>query len=106
MNYNKHQYAIWACKIVPEPSDKMLMVVGDEVDTLYLYDLETRALLAKNKTAHTQGICDIVWMNSGTIMSGSFDGSISLIFINNFAQTLTRIELGGTIWRIINFGNQ
>ena len=54
-------------------------MVGDEVNTLYLYDTETKVLLGKNTSAHKEGICDIVVMEDGSIMSGSFDGSIAVI---------------------------
>jgi len=33
------------------------MIVGDEVNCLYYYNLDTEELIAKNKKAHTEGIC-------------------------------------------------
>lgn len=81
------------------------MVVGDEVDCLYLYDLRNKNLMGKNKKAHTQGICEIVWMDSETILTGSFDGSIAMISVKNFAETMMKVELEGTIWRILPFSS-
>lgn len=80
-------------------------MVGDEVNTLYLYDSTTKVLLGKNTSAHKEGICDIVVMEDGSIMSGSFDGSIAVISLENFSQTKRKYEIGGTIWRVLPMGD-
>lgn len=57
------------------------MIAGDEVDCLYLYDVQNKTLLAKNKKAHTQGICEIYWPKEEWVLTGSFDGTIAQIYI-------------------------
>ena len=72
------------------------------MSTIYLYDTNTRTLIDTNKKAHTEGICDIVWVppnyrhkyqtingditeeNDQIILTGSFDGTIAMLHTNNF----------------------
>lgn len=82
-------------------------MAGDEINCLYLYHAEDKILLAKNKKAHSQGICELTWMKDKAyrfIFSGSFDGTIAQIDINNFTEVVRKFDLkieGSTIWRII-----
>lgn len=42
-----------------------------------------------------------MWLDKENILSGSFDGSIAQISVNNFQTVLKKYDIGGTIWRII-----
>ena len=62
------------------------------------------ALIARNTKAHTQGICDLVFLHSLKLITASFDGSIALLDLANITVVLQRFAgfgEGSTIWRVI-----
>lgn len=75
--------------------------MGDEVNTLYLYRWGSADVLGRNTGAHGQGVCELVWIGDREILSGSFDGTVARICIDDFGVVRARVQLGGTIWRII-----
>jgi WD40 repeat protein len=94
--YSKHEYAVWTCRLHPESN---AFVCGDEVNTIYLYN--DGQLVAKNKKAHTAGICDLTFAKGHTLYTGGFDGIICTLDLRKFGECVYRQDWGGTIWRVL-----
>lgn len=69
------------------------------MNSLYLYS--QGSLVARNKTAHKQGICDISFGLNHTVYSGGFDGIVCSFDIRKFNECVYKHDWGGTIWRVI-----
>lgn len=42
-------------------------------------------------------------MDQERVITGGFDGTLAIISVGDFGSVLGRLQLGGTVWRILDF---